>query len=260
MTRRFSIVVALFVSAWSSPAWADNTICANAEPLIVGSQASDTLPAAGSIFFKTALTAGRSYIFWVYPPYQDASEGTTGVSLALFTGTTCVTPATGTSVTEREPLGNISGADVDQISVKPSATGTYVIQISNTTANAYTVAATVVETSIFSPWWFVGGFNQAFVTLRNNMSQATTATLTLFASDGAVCGTEEIALASNANTYLRVNDYPACVPSPYHGSAAITYFGPPGGIAANTTVIDGTQGISFDEPFTQRMVWSVLVR
>jgi len=259
MTRRLSLVVALLVFVWSSPAWADNTTCANAEPLIIGSQASDTLPASGSIHFKTALTAGRSYIFWVYPPYEDASEGTTGVSLALFTSTSCITAATGTSTTEREPLGNITGADVDQISVKPSTTGTYVIRISNDTANAYTVAVTAVETSIFSPWWFVGGFNQAFVTLRNNMAQSTTATLTLYHNNGSVCGTEDIVLGGNDNVYRRANDYPACVTALY-GSASITFFGPPGGVVANTTVIDGTQGISFDEPFTQRMVWSVLVR
>lgn len=259
MSRRLLMLVALFALAWTPAAWADNTTCANAEPLIVGSQDLDTLPASGSIFFKTALTTGRSYIFWVYPPDEDASEGATAISLDLFTSSTCTTAATTTSITEREPLDNISGADVDQISIKPTATGTYWLRITNGTANAYTVETTVIETSTFSPWWFVGGVNQAFVTIRNNMDSSTTATLTLYHNNGSICGTQDILIGANDNVFRVVNDFPSCVTAVF-GSAMITYFGPPGGIAANTTVIDAAQGISFDEPFTPRMVWSITER
>lgn len=259
MIRRLVVAVALSVLVWSSPAWAENTTCANAEPLIVGSQASDTLPASGEIFFKTALTANRSYVVWVYPPFEDASEGATAVSLTLYRDTACTTVVSSFSGLEYEPLQNITGADVDQISVKPTTTGTHVLRIQNLQANAYTVAVTFVETTTFSPWWFTGGSNQAFVTIRNNMNTSTTATLILYGNTGTVCNTENIVIGANANLYRRVNDYAACVTAAF-GSAAISYFGAPGGISANTTVLDAMQGISFDEPFTPRMVWSVLVR
>jgi hypothetical protein len=259
MKRRLLTLVALFALAWAPAAWADNTTCANAEPLIVGSQDVDFLAASGSIFFKTALTAGRSYIFWVYPPDNDASEGTTAVSLALFTNSSCTIAAATTDTGEREPLDNITGADVDQISIKPTASGTYWLQISNGVANAYNVETTVIETSIFSPWWFVGGTNQAFVTLRNNMDTTTSVTLTLFHNNGTVCGSEIISIGGNDNLFRVVNDFPTCVTAAF-GSAMITYFGPPGGIAANTTVIDAVQGVSFDEPFTPRMVWTITER
>ena len=37
---------------------------------------------------------------------------------------------------------------------------------------------------------------------------------------------------------------------------SISYDGPPGSIAANTTTLSGATGLSFDSPFTPRMVWS----
>jgi hypothetical protein len=73
------------------------------------------------------------------------------------------------------------------------------------------------------------------------------------------CGSENIAIGGNDTQFRRVNDFPGCVAAVF-GSASITYFGPHGGIVANTTVIDSVQGVSFDEPFTPRMVWSILTR
>jgi hypothetical protein len=259
MRRPLIIVLAFMAFGLATPAWADNTTCANAEPLIIGSQANDTLPSSGNIYFKTRLTAGRSYILWAHAPFQDAGEGATALTLALFSDTTCATGATVVNGTEREPLDNISGADVDQIAIKPTASTTYVLRITNGFALAYTIQVVAIETSLFSPWWYVGGNNQSFVTFRNNMADSTTVTLQLYHNDGSLCGSEDIVIGANATSFRRVNDYPGCVTAAF-GSAAITFFGPPNGIGANTTVIDAVQGISFDEPFNPRMYWSILNR
>ena len=259
MRRRFVMVLALITFAWATPASAENTTCANADPLIIGSTDLDTLPSSGNIYFKTRLTAGRSYIFWVYAPFQDTGEGATSVDLTLFTSTTCAAAAAGTDIAEREPLDNITGADVDQLAVKPVSSGTYVLRVNNNVALAYSIQIVAIETSLFSPWWFVGGNNQSFVTLRNNMDASTSVTLNLYHNNGSICGTETFSLGANDTTFRRVNDFPTCVTAVF-GSATIIFWGSPNGVSANTTTIDAVQGISFDAPFNPRMVWSPIAR
>lgn len=259
MRKALGVLATLAAVMWASPAWADNTICANALPLIVGSTDTDTLPSSGNIYFKTRLTANRSYIFWVYAPFTDASIGSPSVDVALFSDIGCTTAALNTSTTEREPLDNITGADVDQMAIKPATSGTYVFRVNNNIALTYAVQVVVIETTLFSPWWFVGGNNQAFITLRNNMDATTIATVRIYASNGTICQNVDLSIPANGTNFLRVNDYAACVTSGF-GSAAIAFHGPPAGFAANTTVIDAVAGVSFDEPFTPRMVWSIVPR
>jgi hypothetical protein len=117
----------------------------------------------------------------------------------------------------------------------------------------------VFETTIFSPWWFAGGTNQAYGEVRNNSGDTVAATLTAFRPNGTVCGTTNLTIAGDGNTAVDIGALGTCRAS-VSGSAQIAFQGAPGGVTANITTIDVTLGTSFDSPFSPRMVWSLLDR
>ena len=236
-------------------AQAANTTCPNADFLFLGERASYTIASTGSLFFKARVTANRSYAVLAWAPLQDVSEGGVDLTVTLYGDSNCTTPAQGVDATDFEPLVSVPGHASDHDSLIPPADGVVYIQVANNIGAPYVIHVLIIETTIFSPWWFAGGTNQAFVEVRNNMNEATTATLTAFGSTGAVCGTAALAIPGNGNTAVSINGLGTCA-STVSGSAQIAFPGTPAGLTANTTTIDAVHGTSFDSPFTPRMVWS----
>lgn len=236
------------------------TTCANREAILVGSTENTSIPATTSHYFATRLTAGRSYVLLAWTPFQDASETAGAVSLTIYSDTACSVIATGTtSVEGEEPWANLASADIDATAIIPAATGQYVLRIANAAAAAISHRFIIFETSIYSPWWFVGGVNQSFITLSNRSDVTNAVVVTMNGSNGTQCGTTTVNVPANGNTFVRVNDFASCVTA-VQGSAQLAYLGTPGTIQANTTVIDAVQGVSFDEPFVPRMQWTPLER
>jgi len=263
MSRRFLMtlvaVCATITILTPSVAQAANTTCANADFLFLGERAQYSLAASGSLYFKARVTAGRSYAVMAWGPFTDAGEGGVSVGVDIWSDNTCTTTAGGVSTADYEPLlFGIAGHSGDHDNVIPTADGTVYIQVSNQIATATTVHVLMIETTLFSPWWFTSGSNQAFVELRNNMSSSTDAKLTFYRADGAVCGSTTVSVAGNGNSALSVGALGTCAGG--SGSAQIAFAGTPGGIVANITTIDAVNGTSFDSPFVARMVWSTFSR
>ena len=251
-----TVVVACAIGLVITPvvARAANTTCANADFLFHNERASNTLGASSNLFYKTNVVAGRSYAVMAWGPTQDVGEGGVSVSVDLYSDNTCTTTAGGTDQTDNEPyLFGIIGHAADHDNIIPTTTGPIYIRVNNSIASAYTVHVVIVETTLFSPWWFSGGTNQAFVEVRNNMLGPTNALVTLYRSDGTVCGTADVPLAGNGNAAIVVGSIGTCAGG--SGSAQIAFAGTPGGLIANITTIDGPNGTSFDSPFAPRMVW-----
>jgi len=244
----------------ASPAMAVNNTCANREAMLVGSTENQSIAASSAAFFATRLTATRSYVVLAWTPFQDASEAAGNVALSLFSDTTCTTAVAVTDVETREPFFNLASADIDAFAVIPATTGEFVLRVANNNAtSAISHRIIIFESSIYSPWWFTGGNNQAFITLSNRSNIATSVTIHMNGPTGALCGTTTVAVPANGNTFVVVNAFPACITA-QSGSAQIAFLSTPGTIQANTTVIDAVQGVSFDEPFTPRMQWVITER
>lgn len=241
------------------PAWAVNNTCANREAMLVGSTENQFIAATTSAYFATRLTAGRSYVVLAWTPFQDASETAGAVSLTLFSDATCATPVAVTSVESREPFSNLAAADIDAFAVIPTITGQHVLQVANLAASAVAHRIIIYETSLYSPWWFTGGSNNSFIILSNRSNSSTSVTVTMNTPAGTQCGTSTFSVPANGNAFVQVNSFPSCV-SAGSGSAQVAFISTPGTIQANTTVIDGVQGISFDAPFFPRMAWVILER
>jgi hypothetical protein len=238
-----------------SVAQAANTTCANADFLFTNERAQYGIAASSNLFFKANVIAGRSYAVMAWGPFQDVGEGGVSLGVDLFSDNTCTTTAGGTNASDYEPfLFGIIGHSADHDNIIPTLTGPIYIRVNNSLASAYTIHVVIVETTIFSPWWFTGGTNQAYVEVRNNMSSATTVELTVYTASGSVCGSSSPLLMGNGNTAILINSLGTCQDS-LSGSAQIAFAGTPGGVVANITTINVPQGTSFDSPFAPRMVW-----
>lgn len=239
-----------------SVAQAVNTTCANADFLFLGERAQYFFTAAVPLYFKAPLVAGRSYILMTWAPTQDVSEGGAGIAQAIYSDSTCATsPAA--SFTQHEPLLSVFGHGGLQETVIPATSGLYYFGVG--TGTSFSVQVLLFETTLFSPWWFTGGTNQAYIEVSNTMNTAATAHITLRRSNGTECGTTSVALAANGNAAILINSVGSCAAA-LAGSAQIAFDGTPGGLAANITTISVPDGTSFDSPFAPRMAWSNFIR
>ncbi len=239
--------------ALPSVARADNTTCANAEPLMIGETAARNLAASALAYYKIRVIAGRSYAAILWQPFEDISEGGSDTALTVYDDVACNSLPLYLDI-DTDPDTSFPDADGDAKSFTPEASGTWRLQILNQRATPTTARLLVVETTLGSPWWFVGGTNNAFVEIRNNSAAFRSATLTAFTPAGVVCGTTTVSVPANGNTAINIRDYAPCAAA-LSGSARLTFVGAPGGFTANITTLDGVAGTSFDSPFTPLMGW-----
>ena len=160
--RRFHVMfLAAFAAAGvfsPSVAQAANTSCANADFLFLGERAQYTIPSTTSLFFKARVTANRSYSVLAWGPTQDVGEGGVNLSVTLYSDSSCTTGAAGVDSTDYEPLVSlVPGHMGDSDSLIPPADGVVYIQVANNIGAPYTMHVLIIETTLFSPWWFTGG-------------------------------------------------------------------------------------------------------
>jgi hypothetical protein len=220
----------------------------------------DGVPAGSSMYLKTRVKAGRSYVALAWAPVGGGplGEDSADLSVEYFTDD-CSTPATTVATLISEPSLTVPGHAGAQVSIIPTTSGPIYIRVHNNAPTSTLLKAMVFETTLFSPWWFTGGTNQAYAEIRNNSSDTVAATITAFSPNGTVCGTSNLSIAGDGNAAADIGALGTCRGA-VSGSAQIAFQGMPGGVTANITTIDVVSGTSFDSPFTPRMVWSMLNR
>lgn len=259
MTRGISTLgVLCSLALLPATAFADNTSCANADFLMMGIGRSQVVTDTQSRFYKARVVAGRSYSIYSWAPFQDAGEGSVSIDHVLFSDSACTTGAATVSTAAKEPTVSVIGHGGDNDTIIPNFTGTLYIRVDNnsTAPASYSVFTAIQETTLFSPWWFVGGTNQAFAEIKNATNTSIAYTLTAYRANGTVCGTSSGTLSSNGNAAVSIGTIGTCGAA-ISGSADIAFQGPPGAVVANITTIDGVQGTSFDAAFTPRMPWAI---
>ena len=164
--------------------------CSLAKFAFLGERVQHEVASGGSLYYRTNVRAGRSYAVFVWAPEQSAD-----LNLDLFSDRTCTTPTVETTLLEFEP--SVSSASLfrvgAQASIVSAVSGELFIRVRHTSPLAPILVNTlVIESTLFSPWWFTGGTNQAFIEIRNNMANPSSrAQVTLYRSNGTVCGTTE---------------------------------------------------------------------
>lgn len=254
MTRRLFVAFALVTSVAVSSAWADNTTAANARELFLGQAQIQSFAASQTRWYKAHLVAGRSYCLLVWAPYTDPSQAAVSLDSQFFLDdgvTTASTPYT----TDIEPRMEASN-NGDQTKLIPTTTGVHRISVDNTNLTAgYTVNVMLVETTLFSPWYFAAGSYDGYITIRNNTSSTLAVTITVYNAAGGVVGTTTVSIPANGNTFVTATSLGATS----SGSVQLAHNGSLNAIAANITTLSATTGLSFDAPFTARMSWGMTI-
>jgi hypothetical protein len=134
----------------------------------------------------------------------------------------------------------------------PGGIGTYgYIRVTQNTNSANTYDVGIIETTMFCPWFFIGGDYNAFTLIRNTTDSTVNAYIIWRDSTGAIAAWTNVAIAGNGNMALNAKSYVnSAVTS--SGSVEITHDASDGALKASTTSLSGTTGIGFDALFETR--------
>jgi hypothetical protein len=205
---------------------------------------------------------GRSYCVETValPPFEYAANGPADTEITVFRAdrTTSIGSNDDTTSEPRSGENNTRGGTgfhgLSRLCwVAPASEGTF-IRLGRFNSNANNYAARVVETTLFSNWFFLGSDYSAYTLLRNTTNSAVTYTITWRGENGVSLGTYTGTLLGNASTYRDARTLAAAVTA-VNGTVEISHNGPPDAIVASTTVLSATTGLSFDSPFVKRQPW-----
>jgi hypothetical protein len=250
------MVVLATVAFWPSLALADNTSCANGDFLFMGIGRGQSITNGTPRYYKVRVVEGRSYSVYSWAPFQDTGEGGASINHVLWSNSTCTVTAGVVSSSAKEPRVDVTGHTGDNDTIIPNFTGTMYIEVQNNGGTSYTIYTAIQETTIFSPWFYVAGTNNAFAEIKNATDASIQYTLTAFGANGTACGTSSGTLAANGNTAINIRLLGTCQAAG-SGSAQVAFQGPPGAVVGNITTLDATTGLSFDSPFSPRMPWAI---
>lgn len=252
------ISLSLILVGWTAaPALSANDNAANAFELFLGQAHLQSMSATTNYWYKANLVAGRSYAVYAWGPWADPSVSDLSLDLTLFeaNGATAAATTYSSDIEPKVESNSAGGNNGEQRRIIPTKSEAYRIRVENNSSGAQSVYVMVVETTLFSPWYYVdsGAGYEAYVEMRNNTTSSLTAVVTAFDAEGTVVGTATETIPGNGARFRMVSSFGL---TSAYGSLQIAHSGGPGGICANTTTLSGVTGLSFDAPFTPRMVWA----
>jgi hypothetical protein len=234
---------------------AANTTFPNRANSAVGSQSAAGFASTGgsqTLYFSYLLSAGRSYHAYGYIGYgPDALSGSCSVSWLDSAGA----GVPGSSANgDEEPID--PGSDGDGLVVPLTPANTAIeFNIQLVTFGGATGGTTcflrVVETTLFSPWFFreAGTGYDGFAEIHNNTRTSFPVTVTAWSPAGSVIGSTTQTLPANGTIFVTAGSLGA---ANTFGSMTIAHPAKVGAVSANMTTLSNATGLSFDSPFTTR--------
>lgn len=237
-------------------AHADNTTALGAYSLMPGATPSEATlsDAFPERWYRFTAVAGRSYC----AETQGGVHFDTGASaFDIDTNLTVYRPDATTQITANDTA--ISEPRAFSLSracwIAPVTEAPFIKVTRSFTGDAFNFRVRLVETTLFSPWYFVGGDYSAYTVLRNTTDLVLVYTINWRNGAGTIVGTVSSTLEGNAGTFIDARSIMGVLPTHTNGSVEIVYNSAPGAIVANTTVLSATTGLSFDAPFVLRPTW-----
>jgi hypothetical protein len=109
---------------------------------------------------------------------------------------------------------------------------------------------TVVETTLWADWFFIGGDYASYTMLRNTTAAPVAATITWRSLAGDVIGAEMVTLPASGVIFRDARE--ATSGGTPAGSVEIAHSGEPQALAGSQTTLSATTGLSFDTVLAQR--------
>lgn len=256
MTRVARLLLILGAVSLAQPAWADNTTAATAYAFAIGGPAAEaTVNPVGPVdrwYRVGSLVAGRSYCALTQGGVLfNTSDGANDTVLTVYQP-----DATTVIGTNDDNLGEPGAYLLSRACFFNPATGGGYVKVSAKGTSAFNVRMALVETTLFSNWFFLGGDYGAFTLIRNTTGNFTFVSYTVNWRDsaGTIVATTTGTLPANGSTVVNARSFPGAVAA-VSGTVEIAHNGSPGAIVATTTVLSGTTGLSFDTIFQARPTW-----
>jgi hypothetical protein len=251
------VLLTLFLGwlLFPSVSQAQNTTAAGAENVVPGQQWGLTLTdAANERWYRFTAYAGRSYCVETGPyEWSTAANGGADTLIHVRKADTTTNLSTSDTTTHEPRSGSLAFGLSRACFIAPETEQVHV-RFMDWLSGTNSYSARVVESTLFSPWFFVGGDYNAFTVLRNTTNATISFTINWRNSAGTIVHSVSSTLPANGGTFYGARSF-AGVVGAVSGTIDIAFNGSPQALMANTTVMSATTGLSFDAGFSQRVPW-----
>jgi len=255
MRRLVGTASVLMLLSMAQPAWADNTTPGGAYSLIIGGHPAEGFigDASPERWYTTSVVAGRSYCFETQGGVffdTGATSGAIDTTVEVFK-----TDAVSSLVFNDDASTEPRSYRTSRACYVPTVSERVLIKVTRFSGgNSFNFRVRAVESTLFSNWFYLGGDYSAFTLIRNTTSAVLTYTVNWRNAAGVIVGTTTSTLPANGSTAIDARSFPSAIAA-VSGTVEIAHNGAPNAIAASTTVLSGTTGLSFDAPFIIRGSW-----
>jgi hypothetical protein len=246
-----TICILLFASV----AFAQNTSASAAIHLTIGQTFHESTVDATNTqrWFQVPVIGGRSYCAEAVMGHtQEVFDGLNDPSIVIYASDATTVIAQNDDILTSEPGGHFNSRACWSPTVSQEYEFLKVISHGSTTSTTYAIR--VVETTLFSNWFFLGGDYSSYTLIRNTTNVSVSYTINWRNGAGTVVSTQTGSLAPNGSTFVDARSQAGALAA-VSGTVEIAHKGSMDAIMATTTVLSATTGLSFDTFFVKRTAW-----
>jgi hypothetical protein len=252
----FVAVAAVLIAVASTPVSADNNAIGGAQNITAGGPALDVHldVSAPSRFYIFTAFEGRSYCAETAPG-QSETAVVVDTEISILHANHVLIVANDDTAEEPRTGLNAGGFGLSRACWVAGATEATYVQVNTVNGDTETVRLRVIETTLFSNFFYLSGDYSAFTIVRNTTSSLVHFNITWRDATGTpAAALSGQTLAANGSTMLDARNQPAALQA-VSGSVEIATDSSPDAIVAITTVLSATSGLAIDAPFTRRQPW-----
>jgi subtilisin-like proprotein convertase family protein len=210
-----------------------NQLGTSLKPLVPGTRTTFSLGSAVDQYWASIeAVAGRSYCAQVTPGVSAVNASTPSLSAFRSDGTT--------------PLGP---SGTRRTCFTAPATESVLFRTTQSDGSVRPHVLSIVETTLWANWWFVGGDYSSYTILRNTTGASISAMVTWRDGQGTIVGGQLTALPAGGVIFY---DARTMTSGAVAGSVEIAHDGEPGALEGSATTLSATTGLSFDTVLTRR--------
>jgi hypothetical protein len=252
MTRICAPAIGILMFATS--AFGQNTTSNGAIPLTVGQTFHESTVDATNTqaWFSFPSIKGRSYCAEaVMGRTQNVFDGNNNPIGAIYNHDATTEIASLDITGLNEPGG---GFNSRACWIAPTSEVELMKVISSSSTISTTYAIRVVETTLFSNWFFVGGDYSAYTLLRNTTNLGVFYTVNWRNATGGIVSSVSGILLAHGSAYVDARSQSGALGA-VSGTVEIVHNGSMDAIVASTTTLSAATGLSFDTVFVKRTAW-----
>lgn len=237
---------AMIMAGTAGTAFAAGTSCTLATRINAdGVTYSGSISTSTFHYYRFYPTVGRSFVVMAHStnPYDTTTDD---VDLTVYSDATCTTTHAYRSLTSHMPLTIKSDTYQGEARGLIATSSTASIRLSSdfaTTSTAYYLR--VVETTMYAPWFYIGGDYNSFVILQNTTGGTLSYEVTVRNQAGAAATLVSTTLGSNATALVNLKDHAGSMPGgAIYGSVQVAHDGPIGAIRGHVANQSPTATVS----------------